>query len=189
VDSPRSKAPSVACIGEQTGCVGGRESEIVCATSSWSRAVSPVRNRASGRLVSVPALTSRGRNERGAERSERERERERTRLVAFSLAPRTLRYSTVDHPPPPLPITTVLTLHQYSRSLDTHSLTRHLPPTTLRLGQLTFIRQRPAHTDLHIRRKGVTAASETRIPSNSNPTPRIDPSALFRPTVRGHPSE
>jgi hypothetical protein len=170
--------------------VGGRESEIVCATSSWSRAVSPVRNRASGRLVSVPALASRG-GTSAAQREVRgrERERERTRLVAFSLAPRTLRYSTVDHPPPPLPITTVLTLHQYSRSLDTHSLTRHLPPTTLRLGQLTFIRQRPAHTDLHIRRKGVTAASETRIPSNSNPTPRIDPSALFRPTVRGHPSE
>ena len=105
--------------------MGGRESEIVCATSSWSRAVSPVRNRASGRLVSVPALASRGRNERerGAERSEREGERERENeacgfLAGSSHAP--LLYCR--------PSTAAATHHHGPYTASILTLARH-PPT------------------------------------------------------------
>ena len=116
--------------------MGGRESEIVCATSSWSRAVSPVRNRASGRLVSVPALASRGRegtSARALSRGPRElgrevrgEEREACGFLAGSShAPR----PTVDHPP-----TATATHHHgpYTASILTlarHPLT-HSTPTT-----------------------------------------------------------
>jgi hypothetical protein len=104
--------------------VGGRESEIVCATSSWSRAVSPVGNRASGRLVSVPALTSRGRNERGAERSERERERERERglwLSRWLLARSATLLSTIHRRRYPSP-RSLHCINTHARSTPTHSL-------------------------------------------------------------------